>query len=260
MRVSLSVMKKLVFIVFFIAVSSSGFGWGATGHRVTGQVADKYISKKAKKAIQKILGTESLAMASTWMDEIRSDSTYNYTADWHWVTINDGETYEQSVKNPNGDVIATLEKIINELKSKKLSPQQEKEYLKMLIHLVGDIHQPLHVGCCNDRGGNQVKVTWLGSNTSLHSVWDSKMIDLSELSYTELTASLETPAPEHIKTLQASSVRDWATESIGLRKQVYAYGDGKLGYEYAYRNMNTVRKRLFEAGVRLAGILNEIYK
>src|SRR5690348_1632139 len=117
-------MKKLftVFVLLSI-IAVNTFGWGPTGHRATGKVAEKYLSKKAKAAVERILAGQSLAMASTWMDEIRSDSTFDYTADWHWVTIQDGETYEQSQKNPKGDVIATIERLIKELKSHTLNPK-----------------------------------------------------------------------------------------------------------------------------------------
>jgi hypothetical protein len=216
------------------------------------------LSKKARLAIEKILGQQSLAMASTWMDDVRSDSSYDMYEDWHWVTIEDNETYTQSKKNPKGAVIYALERIIAELKSKKLSPKEEAERLKMLIHLVGDIHQPLHVGR-SDRGGNNVKVTWFGSNSNLHSVWDSGMIDGTRLSYTELAESLYEPASDEVKKLQSASVLDWANESISYRKQVYDIGEGKLSYEYQYKYFNIVRNRLAQAGVRLAGILNEIY-
>src|SRR5687767_7597166 len=137
-------MKKSILI--FIAFSCfclSAFSWGATGHRVTGHIADKHLSKKARLALERVLGQQSLAMASTWMDDVRSDSTYDYAVDWHWVTVQDGETYDQAIKNKNGDIIMTLERIITELKSKKLSAKDEAERIKMLIHLIGDIHQPL---------------------------------------------------------------------------------------------------------------------
>lgn len=252
-------MKNIIIIplILFIAVNASA--WGPTGHRATGLVAEKYLNKKAKKELERILGGQSLAMASTWMDEIRSDTTWNFTADWHWVTIQDGQSYDQSEKNPNGDLIQTIEKIIGALKSKKLSVNEEVQQLKMLIHLIGDIHQPLHVGGGNDRGGNDVRVTWFRTDSNLHRIWDSDMIDDSRLSFTELAESLEKPDATKLATLQKATVRDWATESMGLRKQVYNIGDGKLGYVYSYNNFNTVRERLMVAGVRLAGVLNEIY-
>jgi hypothetical protein len=85
------------------------------------------------------------------------------------------------------------------------------------------------------------------------------MIDGTELSYTELAESLDKPTPEQIKSWQGSTVLDWANESMSYRTQIYEIGDSKLGYEYSYKNMNTVRLRLLQGGVRLAGILNEIY-
>lgn len=252
-------MTKVIvfFVLMFFAVD--GYSWGPTGHRATGLVAEKYLTKKARKALERILQGQSLAIASTWMDEIRSDSTYDYTSDWHWVTIQDGQTYDQSVKNPNGDIIQTLERLITELKSKTLKPTEEVAHIKMLIHLIGDIHQPLHVGGGNDRGGNDVKVSWFRNDSNLHRVWDSDMIDDTKLSYTELAESLGSPDAVQVRLLQKSSVRDWANESMTFRKQVYNIGNGKLGYSYSYVNFQLVRDRLLQAGIRLAGVLNTIY-
>lgn len=252
-------MKKSILLALALALCIQAFPWGATGHRATGQVAEKYLNKKARREVARILGGQSLAIASTWMDEIRSDSLYDHTHDWHWVTLQDGQTYEQSPKNPKGDVIMTIERLIAELKSRKYTGKEEVERLKMLIHLVGDIHQPLHVGFGNDAGGTSVKIMWFRTDSNLHKVWDSDMIDDTKLSYTELAQSLDTPPLSQIAAWQNTSVRDWAYESMGYRKQVYAYGSGKLGYQYAYKNFHVVRHRLLQAGVRLAGVLNEIY-
>ncbi|MFZ6010134.1 MAG: S1/P1 nuclease [Bacteroidota bacterium] len=252
-------MKRFVTTAVAFLVTLTSFGWGATGHRATGLIAEKLLNKKARKAIERILKGQSLAIASTWMDDIRSDSLYDHTKDWHWVTIPTGQTYEQSAKNPNGDVIQTIERIIAELKSKKFSGKEEAERLKMLIHLIGDIHQPLHVSQRDDRGGNAVKVMWFREETNIHRVWDSDMIDESKLSYTELAESLEKPTEAQIKAWQKASVREWAAESRSYDKQVYDIGKGKLGYEYSYVNFPTVRLRLEQAGVRLAGVLNDIY-
>ena len=224
-----------------------------------GLIAERNLSPAVKKKLQKILGGESLAIVSTWMDEVRSDSSYNHTADWHWVTVESGKTYEDSPKNPNGDVIMTIERIVSELKSKKLSQKQEAEHVKMLVHLVGDIHQPLHVGCCDDQGGNRVRLKWFREDSNLHRVWDSDMIDGSKLSYTELADAIVKPSKEKVMALQKASIRDWANESMALRQQVYAIGDSSLGYKYSYQNFDTVKRRILESGIRLAGILNSIY-
>lgn len=252
-------MKKLLVVTALILTCLCSYAWGPTGHRATGLVAEKYLSKKTRKELSRILNGQSLAMASTWMDEIRSDSTYNYMSDWHWVTIQDGQTYDQSEKNPNGDIIQTLERVIAALKTKKLTPKEEIEHIKILIHLVGDIHQPLHVGGGNDRGGNDVKVSWFRSDSNLHRIWDSDMIDDTHLSYTELGESLEKPNAVTLAAWQKLTVRDWANESISYRSRVYNYGNGKLGYNYSYNNFDIVRLRLLQSGVRLAGVLNEIY-
>ncbi len=252
-------MKPLSISFLLILISMTCFSWGVTGHRAVGLIAQKHLSAKAKKNIAKILGQQSLAEVSTWMDEIRSDSTYNYTADWHWVTIETGKTYDQSPKNPKGDVIATLEKIVAELKKHKLDKKTETEYLKMLVHLVGDIHQPLHVGCCDDQGGNKVKVKWFRTESNLHRVWDSDMIDDTRLSYTELAGFLGEPDTATLTSWQKNSVLQWADESMGWRKQVYEIGDGNLGYKYSYKNLSVAKQRVLQAGVRLAGVLNQIY-
>lgn len=252
-------MKKLITTNLLIVFALTTFGWGPTGHRATGWIAERHLNKKARKELERILSGQSLAMASTWMDEIRSDSTYDYTSDWHWVTIPEGKTYQQSEKNPNGDIIQTIERIVAALKSKKLNAKEEVEQLKMLIHLIGDIHQPLHVGFGNDRGGNDIKVTWFRTDSNLHRVWDSDMIDDTRLSYTELAESLDKPDEAKIFLWQKSTVDDWVTESMSYRDRVYDYGNGKLGYKYAYNNFHIVRLRLLQAGIRLAGVLNEIY-
>jgi hypothetical protein len=252
-------MKKLILGLFALLVLTDSFGWGATGHRATGLIAERYLSAKSKKRINQILGGESLAMVSTWMDEIRSDSTYNYTTDWHWTTIPDGGRYEDVESNLDGKVVMMIEKFTQELKAGKLTPKQEQEYLKMLVHMVGDMHQPLHVGKPGDRGGNDVKVKWFRSESNLHRVWDSEMIDDTKLSYTELAQSLGTPDKETIKKWQSTGVRDWAMESVSYRPQVYDIGNSNLGYQYSYKYFSIAKTRMLQAGVRLAGLLNQIY-
>jgi hypothetical protein len=152
-----------------------------------------------------------------------------------------------------------LERLISELKSSKLDEKKQIEYLKMIVHLVGDIHQPLHVGCCDDRGGNSVRVKWARTETNLHSVWDSNMIDETKLSYTELADALGEPDKATVAAWQKATVRDWARESMSYRKQVYAIGNGNLGYMYSFKNLDTVETRLLQAGIRLAGVLNQVF-
>lgn len=234
--------------------------WGKTGHRVVGSVAAEYLDRRARRAVDRILGEESMAIASTWMDEIKSDTAYDHTHDWHWVTIPDGMRYAETEKNPNGDLVQTLERIISELKSGELTDGEEAENLKMLIHLVGDIHQPLHVGTGEDQGGNDAEVDWFYEPSNLHRVWDSEMIDDSKLSYSELSRAVNHPSDEEIDRWQDASVRNWAHEAMQFRGEVYDLpADSSLGYRYTYKNWDLLQRQLLKAGVRLAGVLNEIY-
>ncbi len=253
--------RPLLTLLFFFMSLSFSFGWGQTGHRTVGQLAEWHLNRRAAKNINALLGPTSLAMVSTWMDEIRSDSTYDYTSTWHWVTVPPGKTYDSAIQEPTGNAYQTVQRLIGSLKSDTLSAQQEREYLMMLVHLVGDLHQPLHVGTGTDRGGNDVRVQWMGEPSNLHRVWDSDMINSKQLSYTELAQYLNRRADDDfVKQWQATPPSDWLTEATQLRGTVYDVPeDGQIGYQYAYRNFPVVERQLLLAGVRLAGVLNEIY-
>jgi hypothetical protein len=257
-------MLRLVYTsaIFILAIllQTEALAWGQNGHRVVGQVAQNHIKKKVSRKLYKLLGGESLAEASVWMDDIRSDSTYDHTHDWHWVTIPDSLKYEETDKNPKGDILEAINRISAALKQGGLPLQTEREYIKYLVHLVGDIHQPLHVGSGHDRGGNAHKVEWFRKNSNLHRVWDTEMIESSNLSFSEITGFLSKPSREEISLWQKQSPEEWAMESKALRPQVYNLPeDNQIGYEYMYHNWDTVEHRLLQAGVRLAGLLNEIY-
>ena len=253
--------RWLITLLLFLTTFSTSFGWGQIGHRAIGQLAEWHLNRRAAKNINALLGPTSLAMVSTWMDEIRSDATYDYTNTWHWVTVPTGQSYDPTIQEPTGNAYETVQHLIAGLKSDTLSTQQEREYLMMLVHLVGDLHQPLHVGTGTDRGGNDVRVLWQGDSSNLHRVWDSDMIDRKQLSYTELATHLNRRADgAFVRQWQSTPLSEWLAEAMGLRETVYDVPeDGYLGYQYAYRNFPVVEQQLLLAGVRLAGVLNEIY-
>lgn len=255
-------MKKLLFflVLFIQFLPQDSYSWGQTGHRVVGQIAYNHLTKKARKNVKKVLGNESMAMASFWMDNVKSDDSYDYQYDWHFATIPDSLTYEQAGTPEEGDVIVMLELFIRELETKKFTYEGELHALRCLIHLIGDIHQPLHVGNGKDKGGNDVKLKYMYQNSNLHRVWDSGMINEQQLSYTEYVAAIDFPTDAQIANWQGSSVRDWANESKSYREQVYNLPEDKfITYKYTYDNIDTLNLRLLQAGIRLAGILNEIY-
>lgn len=234
--------------------------WGQIGHYVTGEIAEYHLTPAARERVNAIIGDYSIARATVWMDDIRSDSSYNYTATWHYTTIEEEKTYEESIQDDGGDVIWALDTLIAELKEGGLSEMEEREKLKMVMHMIGDIHQPLHVGTGEDRGGNDVRVQWMGDNSNLHRVWDSDVINSFQMSYTELAKELNTATADQIVAWQKATVRDWAYESVSYRDSVYDLpASMRLGYEYRYFNKDIIYRRLLQAGVRMAGVLNDIY-
>ncbi len=253
-------LKTVFLLAISFLISNTALAWGQTGHRTVGEIAEKHLTKKAKKHIKELLGTESLAISSTWMDDIKSDSSYDYANSWHWVTIPTGQTYKESEKNPDGDVVESIMRMINKLGSDTVSTSDKVIALKMLVHLVGDLHQPLHVGNGLDRGGNNNKVKWFRSGSNLHRIWDSEMIDQKQLSYTELALSVDVATQDQISQWQTGTVINWAEEAMTYRDQIYDTDNSEsLSYDYMYKNWDLVQSQLNKAGIRLAGILNEIF-
>lgn len=260
---------KLLFIlstVFFLNHTSAdneysgNEKWGQIGHYVTGEIAEYHLTDQAREKVNSILGDVTMARATVWMDDIRSDSRYDYTATWHWTTIPDGLTYEEAEQEATGDIISALETLIADLKVGELSETEERETLMLVMHMIGDIHQPLHVGTGADRGGNDVRLQWMGENSNLHRVWDSDIINSFQMSFTELARELNTATTEQIEEWQSTSVKDWAYESMSYRDRVYDLPDNmRLSYNYRYDNRDVIYRRLLQAGVRMAGVLNEIY-
>ena len=253
---------RSVFFAFFIFLSTLLWAWGPTGHRVVGYVAQKHLTSKTAKKVDAILSSYSLEMCGNYLDFIRSDTQYRHMNAWHYVSIPDGKTYAECDHKSAGDVIQIIEKLVQELKTKEFSVVENEEFAIMaLVHLVGDLHQPLHVGLEEDRGGNSVSVNWFGKKTNLHRIWDKELIDHLQLSYTELGNHINRNITKsQIALWQNSTVREWAQESQNLRTACYDFEkDTNLGYSYSFRHTQTMQIRLEQAGVRLAGLLNEIY-
>ncbi len=239
-------------------VAAPALAFGPIGHRAVGRIAERHMSAETARQVAALLGPDRLTWVGNWADDIRSDPAWSKAESWHWVTIQPGQTYAESKKNPAGDVleaIARFERILADPAAPRLERQQA---LKWLVHLVGDIHQPLHVGRGDDRGGNEVVVLWFGEPSNLHSVWDSGLIGRSELSSTELAEKVDLATPEELKAWRASSPLEWAGESSALLDKVYVLGDRRLSYRYLFEQWPTVEKRIAQAGVRLAGLLDRV--
>jgi hypothetical protein len=239
-------------------LASPAAAWGPTGHRAVGRIAERHLTLEAARAVRDLLGPEPLAYVTTWADEIRAEPRAAKAETWHWVTIPDGQTYESAPKNPAGDVLEAIGRFERVLADRNAPRRERTEALKWLSHLIGDLHQPLHVGGPDDRGGNEVVVLWFGEPTNLHSVWDGKVIENSQLSFSELADLVDHPTPDDVRSWQASGPGDWARESQGLRPGCYLIGDRRLSYAYVHDHWPTVQRRLMQAGVRLAGELNRL--
>jgi hypothetical protein len=261
----------------------SVFAWGATGHRSVGLIAEQHLTPNALKKSQEILDGHNLAYVSTWADEIRSDpKKYADTFNWHYTTwLDEEEQHKSDSENKStGFLLSQVSNQISILQNTKSSHAEKAVALKYLVHLMGDLHQPLHVGGGNDQGGNTCRVTWHGKPVNLHTVWDSSIIDETKLGYTELAAfASQTRTAQQIAQWQTGDINTWSAESKALRRQIYPAeviapltpvtfltycqkdvapeAMPKLGYEYSYVYLPAVQERLFQAGIRLAKILNE---
>ena len=243
------------------------FAWGKTGHRVIAALADAQLSGLARAHIRALLGTaESLDEAANWPDEMRSAPSpfWQETATpWHYVTLN-GITYDHAPAE--GDALQALTRFRDTLRDPNASLADKRLALRFIVHLVGDLHQPMHVGKCCDRGGNDVKVKWFGRDSNLHAVWDSALVDEEQLSFTELAAKLQRhTSSQDVITWWDINPRDWISESAQIRDTLYPppSNDPKkppeLSYSYVFTSTPVMERRLKQAGVRLAAYLNHIY-
>ncbi|MDC6351882.1 S1/P1 nuclease [Zeaxanthinibacter sp. PT1] len=256
-------MKKLLLLLLLVGQFSMAneLVWGKTGHRVVGEVAQELISSKTRKAIDKLLDGQSLAEISTYADEIKSDRAYDAYSPWHYVNYPFDKEYSEVTPAPEGDLVMGIQKSIEVLKDANRTKEEKVFYLKMLVHFLGDLHQPLHAGRGEDKGGNDIQVMWFGKGSNLHRVWDSHLIDDYGMSYTELSNTLPRISRKERKAMQKGNVLQWIEESQELARKVYGTAESgdKLGYSYSYKYWDLVEKQLLTGGVRLASVLNDIF-
>ena len=262
----LNISRKIIFISLFFYLHSQVYAWGVLGHRIVGQIAESYLTPGAKKEVIKILGTESIAMASNWADFIRSDTSFNYLSPWHYLNIKGGlslNEFQTFLKNDTAvNAYTKINFLVKQLKDKLLSKEIKSFYLKLLIHIVGDIHQPLHVGRPDDRGGNRINVLWFNVPYNLHQIWDEHLINFQQLSYTEYAFAINHTTIAQRMQWQKQPLSEWIWGSYQIAEKIY--GDvkqleDKLGYVYNFKFINSLNLQLLKGGVRLAGLLNEIF-
>ena len=268
-------MKKILVAamsMIMLLSSISAFGWGPKGHDVVAAIAEQHLTKKAKKAIDEILDGKSIVYYSSWMDNIQNspywENGYNKTKTWHYANVDKGHTYQTMSKNEAGDVITGLEFLTKELTENydNLTDSTRADYVKMIVHMVGDMHCPMHAGRLSDRGGNGTKVKWFGQNTNLHSIWDSKMIDSArKWSYSEWVDQLDRTDKKFKSSVMRGTYEEWFKETVEGAASIYEYVEsmGKdnpnLSYQFVYDFSHLLEDRLLVGGYRLAYVLNMIF-
>lgn len=256
---------KAVFTLVLVLQCSPVHAWDAIGHAIVAMLAEERLTPHARAAITTLLGGQSMGDVSSWPDQVRNQQT----APWHYVNIEIEETqYEPDRHCPDRQcVVGQIERFRQTLANPSINSENRQKALKYLVHFVGDLHQPLHAGQNHDRGGNDVKVEFLGQMVNpftkkpwtLHQVWDHGLLDQyapdAKQAVTQIDQYL---MAQNEAELARGSVIEWAMQSHDeARDHVYTFSvDRHLGTDYVQRNLPVVEAQLARAGVRLAALLN----
>jgi len=259
-------LQTLLLGIVLTGITQSAMAWGLTGHRIIAEIAQRHLSKKAAKNLQKLIGKAPLAFWANWPDYIKSDTTdkWKQTGPWHYVDLPGHLDKADFIKNLEAlegkNLYTQIPEMENLLKNKNLRLEQRQIALRFLIHFIGDLHQPLHVGRDEDAGGNKIKVTWFSSPSNLHTLWDSQLIDYQKWSYTEYATNIDTVNADQVAQIQAGTLEDWFFQSHQLSDVIYdKTPDGaNLSYNYNYLFFDRLNEQLLDGGLRLARVLNEI--
>ena len=238
------------------------WAWGPMGHRIIAEIAEMRLSLRVKTKIRKNFNIKKLSNVAHWADEVRNKRS---EGPWHYCNIAESEwVYDQRRDCPDGEcVVEKVKSFTRAILDRELSKKQRKEAMMYLIHFVGDVHQPLHLGNARDRGGNKIQMKYRGKRTNLHSLWDGKLIYLDGKSLIQYAGNLNGRiASSESDSWNLSQVTEWANESrVVALHHVYVLDrsrNGQLSKEYIKRSREFIDLRLAQAGVRLAGLLNRL--
>ena len=265
------------------------WAWGADGHRTTGYIAQPLLSPVARTELLALMGEVDVPKWSTWMDEQRDRLKKEVPGSnqWHYDDRPVcGEPVDKAEYCPNGDCASEqADRLMGVLANPDSPVEARRQAVLMLVHIIGDVHQPLHAGENHDQGGNQVRITLVGPlfPTNLHAVWDSDLVNMVLWRGTATARQGETMVRGNAKALAQQFAADfpgwrkgsldaWMEESRALsRRWVYdplphfqcglptqAKGTGPLALPTAYLKggRRLVPTQLARAGVRIAQVLN----
>lgn len=251
-------MKKIIlFVLVLILATTNGFAWGHKGHSLVAEVAFKYLDAKTKQNVLNYLDGMSIEDAANWMDSMRSDKNYNYMKPYHYIDFERGT----GITELSGDnIINVLNKTLKDLDNiKGLSNDEVRTRLFYLFHLIGDLHQPLHVGYKDDKGGNSVQISFFGRNGNLHSMWDTDIIEYKNLTLAD-ELKLNIYQPSELAAIMQIDVIGWAKGSRSYLKTAYNLNDGKISDMYVDAAYPIIQQQILKAGLRLAAVLEHYFK
>lgn len=266
-RFQLNYMMKLVYRLLFSLLLLSFatqeiLAWGQKGHDVTCEIAERHLTRKARKAVARLLEGKSMVYWSNWLDNASHTPEYAYTKTWHYKNIDAGVLFEDAELEPKGDVVTAINKQMQTLKDKASSTESKRLALKMLIHLVGDVHQPMHMGHKSDLGGNRWMVQFFGREKNLHGIWDSDVLEGGhKWSYEEWATEIDVLSKKQNREICCGTVEDWAKETFAIATEVYSLTPqgSKLSYDYQARWTPVIEQQLLRGGLRLAHLLNSVF-
>lgn len=245
------------FVLLFLSVPTTSFAWGGKGHALVAEVAFNYLDPNTRKVLLEYLDGMTIQDAANWMDDIKSDKTYDYLRKQHYINAERG----QKIGADGGEnIIGLLTKTIDELKNyKSLSKEDVKMKLCILFHLIGDLHQPLHVGYGEDKGGNDYQINFYGIGTNLHSFYDSGIIEYKNLTLPQcLKAKVYTK--EELAQIGKIDVVAWANQSRSFLPVIYKTNGAKINDSYVDSNAIIIQEQIQKAGIRLASVLKAVFQ
>ncbi|MDR2907835.1 MAG: S1/P1 nuclease [Bacteroidales bacterium] len=256
---------KLLLPFILVLCSVQVFGWGYKGHYIVAEIAERNLTPKAKAEVDRLLNGKKMVFYADWLDNVRNDKEgrYDYTRTWHYANVDSGKTFEEMPVVETGNVLSGSEMAVKILTSATESDSLKTLYLKYLVHLVGDLHCPMHAGRLSDRGGNSYHIKWFNSETNIHSLWDSKFLESARFwSYSEWATNLMAGlTPEQIADKQQGAFQDWFLETVDLAAFLYEITPQGENLSYAYiHNYGYILEQQFTlGGLRLAQVLNTIF-
>lgn len=238
------------------------FAWGQKGHDTVAAIAERHLTAATADSVSAILAGRSPVYWANWLDNASHTPDYAYTKTWHYKNIDAGQDYDSVGAHPQGDVVTAVREQIAVLQGPQSSPAQKALAMKILIHCMGDLHQPMHLGHASDRGGNQVQVRYFDRGTNLHSVWDGSLVNgAHSWTYTEWADQLDRLTAEQEQAQTRGNLDDWARQTHGIATRVYDYfpSGSKISYNQIAYWAPVIEEQLLRGGLRLAFILNSIY-